>query len=337
MIKDSLQTALRELGLEARPLLVAVSGGVDSMTLLHVAARLARERPLRLAVAHVDHGLRGAESDADQAFVAEAARCEKLSFLARCVAPKPLREGVSSLDRPTLQEAARELRYAALYEMAQEAGDAVIVTAHTADDQAETLLLRLLRGTGPDGLAGMPRLSPDRRIARPFLQTTRAEILDYAEKNRIAWREDASNASDAYTRNRLRRHWLPGLKEEFNPQLVTALCNLAEAQRVDREYLEAQAREAAPRWFEREAAQLRFVRRGWETLPEALARRVVRLALLEMGAGRYVSRTHLARVLDFLRHGRTGTQLELPSALLLICERDAFCLRRTGSKSRGAC
>ncbi len=337
MLKTMLQAVLRELDLENRKLLLAVSGGVDSMTLLCVAAELPAASSRQFAVAHVNHGLRGAQSEADATFVAEAARQAKLPFFLRSVAPQPLREGVSSLERPTLQEAARELRYQALLEMANEFGEAVILTAHTADDQAETLLLRLLRGTGPDGLAGMPRLSPDGRLARPFLQTTRAEILDYAEKSRVAWREDASNESDAYTRNRLRRHWIPALKEEFNPKLVSALCNLADALRVDREYFEAQVQRVAPQWFVREEQQIRLVRRGWEALPEALARRIVRAALLEIGAGRYVSRTHLARMLDFLRHGRSGTQIELPDSVLLICERDAFCLRRTGSQSRSAC
>lgn len=337
MFKMMLQAALRELDLENRKLLLAVSGGVDSMTLLSVVSRLANESSMQFAVAHVNHGLRGAASDADATFVAEAALRAKLPFFLRSVSPQPLREGVSSLERPTLQEAARELRYQALFAMADEFGEAVILTAHTADDQAETLLLRLLRGTGPDGLAGMPQLSPDGRLARPFLQTTRAEILDYAEKNRVVWREDASNASDAYTRNRLRRHWIPALKDEFNPQLVTALCNLADALRIDREYLEAQVHAAAPQWFVREGQQIRLVRRGWDTLPEALARRIVRAVLLEIGSGRYVSRTHLARMLDFLRHGRSGTQIELPGSALLICERDAFCLRRTGSQSNSAC
>src|SRR3990172_5305831 len=139
------------------------------------------------------------------------------------VDPRAARAAGPSRDRPTLQEAARELRYAALQRMAEEAGAGCIATAHTADDQAETVLLRLLRGTGPDGLAGIPERSRDGRIVRPLLRVWRAELAAFASAQGLVWREDASNAKPDYTRNRLRLHWLPGLASQFNPPLLTAL------------------------------------------------------------------------------------------------------------------
>jgi len=332
-----LENALFELDLEEKSALVAVSGGVDSSVLLHALHQLAPVLQLQLSVGHINHGLRGEASDADEEAVRRAAQQFDLPCFVRTACPKPLREGVSSLERPTLQEAAREVRYQALFAIAEEAGADVVVTAHTADDQAETVLLRLLRGTGPDGLAGIPPRSADGRLVRPMLGISRAQILDYAEKSRIVWREDASNESEAYTRNRLRKHWIPSLREEFNPQLVAVLTNLAEAQRRDTEWIESRVDAEAERWIRREGEEIMLERRGWDGFPEALARRLARRALVEAGGSRHVSRVHLQRMVAFLRGGRTGAQIEFPGGIILICRREAFCLRSGGSQSDTAC
>jgi tRNA(Ile)-lysidine synthase len=272
----------------------------------------------------VNHGLRGADSDADQAFVEALAARLGLPVHVRRADPVPLRQRRSSRDRPTLQEAARRLRYDALVEMADAAGARWIATAHTADDQAETVLLRLLRGTGPDGLGGIPERSPDGRILRPLLGVCREQVLAYAAAEGIGWREDASNTRDAYARNRLRRRWLPGLAEDFNPRLLRSLADLAEAMRRDGEWIEARVAREADRRFAREAEWLWIERKDWDALPEALARRLARLALRRAGRGRDVTRVHLARMLDFLRSGRPGTAIELPGGLALAREGERF-------------
>ncbi len=312
--------------LEARDgrLLVAVSGGVDSVVLAHVLAELAASRGLELSLGHVHHGLRGAEADADAAFVEALAARLGARAATRRVDPGALREGRASRDRPTLQEAARRVRYDALRAMAEAADADWIATAHTADDQAETVLLRLLRGSGPDGLGGIPERSEDGRILRPLLGVSREDVEAFARERRIPWREDASNASDGYARNRLRRRWLPGLAEDFNPRLLRALAELAEGHRRDAEWIRTLVEPEAERIFRAEDGWLRIEAKAWSERPEALARRLARLALRRAGRGRDVSRAHLERMLAFLREGRPGTAIELPGGLELAHEGDAF-------------
>ncbi len=324
MLLREVGRALRRLGLREQALLVAVSGGVDSTALAHALAALAPEFGLALSIGHVNHGLRGAESEADEAAVRLLGEALRLPVAAARVDPAALRRGRSSRERPTLQEAARELRYAALARLAEAAGAGVVATAHSADDQAETVLLRLLRGTGPDGLAGIPERSPDGRIVRPFLKVSRAEIVAFARQRRVDWREDASNGELRYARNRLRARWLPGLAREFNPRLLRAIGDLAEAQRRDSEWIATWVEREAAKRIEADGAWLRLDARGWGALPEALARRLARSALARCGAARHVSRVHLERMLGFLDSARPGSHLELPGGIQLIRERTGF-------------
>jgi tRNA(Ile)-lysidine synthase len=332
MLLREVDRALRRLGLDGRPLLVAVSAGVDSTALAHALAELAPELGLALSIGHINHGLRGAEAEADEAAVRRLGRALGIPVATARVEPERLRRGRSSRERPTLQEAARELRYAALRRLADAAGHALVATAHNADDQAETVLLRLLRGTGPDGLAGIPERSDDGRIVRPFLHVPRCEIEAFARKRRIEWREDASNRELRYARNRLRARWLPGLAREFNPRLLRAIGDLAEAQRRDSEWIATWVERETQRRIEADGGWLRLDTREWGALPEALARRVARAALTRCGVGRHVSRVHLERMLGFLGSARAGSHIELPGGIQLVRERAGF---RLGPLRRG--
>ena len=357
------ERAARALDVCGRTVLVAASAGIDSTVLAHALHALAQRLGLRLVLGHVNHGLRGAESDADQAFVEALGAKLGVPVLCRRVAPQALRAGRPSRARPTLQEAARRVRYAALDEMAGAAGAERIATAHTLDDQAETVLLRLLRGTGPSGLGGIPERSPDGCIVRPLLGVSRREIERFAAGRGLCWREDASNRDPAYARARLRRDWLRGLGEAFNPRWLRAVADLAEAQRRESEWIEAAVAQEARLRLAREGPskgpgaggeQPRSVPRsepqasegevwvlaceGFEALPEALARRLARHALRAAGAGRDLSRRHLERTLAFLRGGRTGATLELPGGLVLERRRGSVRLReRSGGQAQHGC
>jgi tRNA(Ile)-lysidine synthase len=316
-VRRDVERAVGAFGLRGGYVVAGVSGGLDSTVLADVLASLARRLEFRLAVGHIHHGLRGAEADADEESV--RARSERLGipFERERIAPDALREGRSSRDRPTRQEAARSLRYAALERIAARLGATHIATAHHADDQAETVLLRLFRGSGPDGLGGIPEQSPDGRIIRPLLRLSRSELEAYARARGLAWREDASNAAPDYARNRLRNDWLPGLSEAFNPQLLRAIADLAEAQRRDSDWIRAGVEREARTRFTAEGAWLRIDTKDWATLPEALARRLAREALRRAGIARHVERVHLERVIDFLANPSRGRCIELPGGLAL--------------------
>lgn len=329
-VDAALRHAVRELGLSGRALLLAVSGGVDSVVMLHGLHRLAPALRLRLAVGHVHHGLRGAEADRDRDFVARLAAERGLPFFEARVDPPAARRGRPSRERPTIQEAARRLRYEVLESLRVRAGADAVCTAHHRDDQAETVLLRLLRGTGPDGLGGIPERSRGGRVVRPLLRVSRADILALARREGLTFREDASNASPRYTRNRVRRELLPLLQREFNPQLLRALSDLAEAQRRDAEWIAGVvAREAGRRIAPCGCCPDGLVLASLAGLPDALARRVAREALRRAGGGREVSRRHLERMLGFLARSRPGARLELPPRLVLERRARAFHLGRS--------
>jgi tRNA(Ile)-lysidine synthetase-like protein len=310
------------LGLTGQRVLVAASGGLDSTVLAHALATAPRRLGIEVVLGHVHHGLRGAEADADADAVAALAAKLGVPAQVRRVDPRARLAAGSSRARPTLQEAARELRYAALREMAREVGASRIATAHHADDQAETVLLRLLRGTGPDGLAGIPERSRDGVVVRPLLRIPREALRRYAEAHGLAWREDSSNASTRYARNRLRARWIPGLAADFNPRLLRVVADLAEAQRRDTEWIARAVMREADTRFTREGAWLRIDATGWRALPEALARRLAREALVRSGAGRHATRAHLERMQRFLCAARTRSVLELPGGLRLERNRE---------------
>jgi tRNA(Ile)-lysidine synthetase-like protein len=200
-IDDALRRAAREALLPPDAgVLLAVSGGADSLALLHACAEAAAELQWRLAVGHVHHGWRGRESDRDLAFVADHARRLGLPFLSR------LRDarGEARRDGTSPEAGARSVRYAALHEMAREAGASRIATAHQKEDRIESWLLARARRGGISALAG-PREVRDDGIVRPFLAVSREEILAYLRGRGLAWRRDASNGDLRLARNRVRR------------------------------------------------------------------------------------------------------------------------------------
>ena len=327
MLERDLRNTLESLGVRDTRLLVAVSGGRDSMVLLDLLRRVAPALRLDLVVGHVDHGLRGAESAGDEAHVREAAREAGLEYRTRTIDPEAARAGGSSRARPTLEEAARSERRAALVAVSEACGCSAIVTAHHAGDQAETVLLRILRGTGPDGLAAMSEQSDGGRWLRPLLAVMPERIEAWAEEHAIASRLDSSNQDRRFARNRLRHDWIPGLSETFNPQLLRALCDLAEAQRRDREWIDDLVAQAARERIEIGPSGIQLAIDGWDEVPEALARRLIRQTLVEAGLGRDVTRRHLERALDFLRRGREAgrdKRIELPKGVVLRRSGDAF-------------
>jgi tRNA(Ile)-lysidine synthase len=213
---------------------VAVSGGADSVALL----RALHAVPVPLVVAHVNHQLRGAASDADEAFVRALCAALQVPCFVKRVDVAALAAGAN------LEATAREVRYKFFAEVCAETGAQWVATAHTADDQAETVLHRLVRGTGLQGLRGIARARGE--IVRPLLTCSRADVLAHLAEIGQAYREDASNADTRFTRNRIRHELLPLLRT-FNPDVVSALARVAEHASEAHEIVTHAARELLAR------------------------------------------------------------------------------------------
>jgi tRNA(Ile)-lysidine synthase len=269
---------------------VAVSGGADSVALLRALAALRGTEPaVPLVVAHLNHQLRGAESDGDEAFVRSL--CERLDEGTGRLAWRGERREVAALARAeggNLEAVARRVRYEWLAQVAEETGSAWVATGHTADDQAETVLHRLLRGTGLQGLRGIAvrrALRPGVELVRPLLGVTRGQVLAYLQSEGQEYRSDSSNLDPAFTRNRIRHELLSLLVEHYNPAVVEVLARLADQAAEVYEHeeslalallaqverpragpllvLDRAALAAAPRRLVRELFRLLWQREGW--------------------------------------------------------------------------
>jgi len=225
---------------------VAVSGGPDSVALLRILLDLREELGIVLFVVHFHHGIRGSEADADRDFVRVLAQEHSLEFFCgEGRAPELARDC-----RMTLEEAARELRYAFFAQLAREQRIQRIATGHSRDDQAETVLMKFIRGAGSRGIGGIfPRHElPDSQayVVRPLLCVRRREIEQHLQQLRQPWREDATNQDLQHTRNRIRSRLLPLIEQEFNPGVVQTLSNTAEVARAEEDYWNAELRRVLP-------------------------------------------------------------------------------------------
>jgi tRNA(Ile)-lysidine synthase len=304
---------------------VAVSGGADSVFLLRALAELAPELGLSLSVAHLDHGLRGEDSRGDARFV--AALAASLGLPARLEA---LPEGALGRPGQSLEEAARDARHGFLEGVRRDLGARRIALAHHADDQAETILLHFLRGSGPVGLAGMRPLSRDGRLCRPLLGFTRAEIRDALSARGWEFREDVSNASLDRTRNLLRHRVLPFLEREVNPALGASLAGAADIFRqwVDMVGAEAEkALEAAVRASE--TAILELDCPTLLTYPEAVRKFALGKVLGGLEGSRELTRAHLAALDRLLASDAPGgRRVSLPLRFEAARERDRLVVYR---------
>lgn len=299
-------------------LVVAVSGGPDSLALLHALARTRRETSLGLHVAHLDHGLRGEESEADAAFVSKTCRGLGIDLTSDAVDTGAYRR----THRLSLEDAARRLRYGFLARVAAAQGARAVALGHTLDDQAETVLMNIVRGTGLTGLRGMSESTTrtidgaDVLLFRPFLHgVSRSDTEGYCEALGLEPRHDSSNSSSLMLRNRIRREVMPSLAR-INPQIRDAVLRLSASARRDLDHVERSVDAAWADVVEEQGASTSIDRAAFAGLDDSigahLVRRVVGLAAdglsdLELG--------HVDEMLDLLQ-GPAGRSLDLPGGLV---------------------
>lgn len=298
----------------------AVSGGADSICLLHRLNQLRAIRPFTLVAAHYNHHLRGAESDRDEAFVKrwvedwcgpDPAAGQPPLPAVRLITGGGDVSGEAKRLGLGLEETARRMRYAFLEEAARAVGADRIATAHTADDNAETVLLHLIRGSGLQGLTGIrPRQG---RLVRPLLTTTRREIEDYLELYHIPHVEDSTNQDDAYTRNQVRHQVIP-LLDEINPWFVPRMADTIRYLRSDNDYLSAQAAAVARRSRPAGDGGLSISAALLASQPDPIAVRIVSCLLGRLGEFQFRA-AHLTAVVALSRSPAPSGAVSLPHSL----------------------
>jgi tRNA(Ile)-lysidine synthase len=298
---------------------VGVSGGPDSAALIHCLAALRPSWSLRLVVAHLNHQLRGAASRKDALFVEGLARrlglpCERDS---RDVA------SYSKEHRLSLEEAARVLRYRFFEEVSARVGAQKIAVGHQADDNAESVIMHLLRGTGPKGLAGIPPVR-EGGIIRPLIESTRSDIVCFLEKEGIPYVEDRSNLDPQFLRNKVRGKLLPLLRDDFNPRVVGSLNRLSAIMREEEDFWELRVEEALREvLLERSPGGVALSAYALKDLHLALFRRLVRRAVrLLKGDLTRVGHDHVQAVVNLVRGASPSGQVHLPHGVTVLLDRN---------------
>ncbi len=288
--------------------LIALSGGQDSLALLHCLHALAPDLGVELAAGHLHHGMRGAEADADEECLREL--CESLPvpfFSDRVCVPDLARErGIS------VEEAGRAARYEFLRGVAAREGFTKLALGHTATDRAETVLMNILRGSGLEGLRGIPPVNGE--IIRPLILLTREETGAYCNQHGLEPRLDRTNLdTDAYLRNRLRLKLVPQIQEEYAPGVMPALLRLAEAVEQELQWTQPQVQDAFDGARSGTECGLGLKLEALQELPEGLLARVLRRGIHDLaGSLAGFTSAHVAALVGLVRDGETGNCVDLP-------------------------
>ncbi len=316
-VREAVRASLLEHNVPSKAdrLICALSGGADSICLADVLASLAPELGFRLECAHFNHLLRGAESDRDESFVVEW--CAKRGFT--LYLERGDASAYASQHRMGIEEAARKLRYAFLENLADER--TMIATAHQAEDQAETMLMDLLRGSGLKGLCGIPPVRGS--FIRPLLEVERKDILAYLEFRSLDHVEDSSNQDTAFRRNRLRHEVMPLLRE-LNPAISDAFARNARLLRADEALLE----EMAEKYVAAEAGRMVLSASELMSLPKPLSSRALRRAARSFDVS--LEEKHISTLLSLASLKNPSAQLDLPDGLIACRQYDRLLVfRRT--------
>lgn len=301
---------------------VAVSGGADSVALLHLLLEKCQQTGIVLSVAHFNHKLRGKASDVDEKFVRKLAAEHGLEFFVahEDIAARAKRE------RGNLEEVARKARYAFFEKLVREERFAKIAVAHTADDQAETVMAHILRGTGLAGLSGIhPQAGA---VFRPLLNVRREELRKYLRAKRQRWREDTTNLDTKRMRARIRRKLMPLLQKNFQPAVVEHLCQLAELAREDEAYLDTQVDKWRKAIAYESPQEVRIALADLLTGPKALKARLLRQIVQSVKPrGGQLSAIHVAAVLGLAAQKDSGKALHLPGGVEVRRDRDSVRFR----------
>jgi len=316
---------------EGDHVVAGVSGGADSMAMLHCLVCLAPALRLTLTVAHLNHGIRGAEAGRDQEFVRRAGAGLGLPFVTETVRLKT--EG----EPGNMEELARRARYDFLRRTAAQVRAHKIAVGHTLNDQAETVLLRVFRGSGPDGLAAIHPVV-DNLVIRPLLECTRNQVVRYLDESGIDFLTDSTNRLLAYRRNRVRHELVPYLEANFNPRVVESLARTAALSREAAEFLDQESRREYDGMKQSSPGSISLPIERILRLHPAVGKLVVRQAFRE-SRGRLagLAGRHVEEILLLCRGERSGRRILLPGAFMARRQFDNLILQRMPGNVAGFC
>ncbi len=292
--------------------LIGLSGGPDSVTLLHALTTLRPHYHLDVHALYVDHGLRPGETDREIEFCGDVSRQHGIPFHSQSIDVKTR----ARTEKLNVHEAARLLRYAAYEETALRIGAQKIALGHTADDQAETVLMHLFRGSGPTGLAGIPPVR--KNIVRPLIDIERAEIDAFLRSAGIGFITDSSNEKKNYVRNKIRLSLMPLLRE-FNPDITGTLSRTAAILRDEERYFGVLVAKTLMKLISRKTeSRVELFLAPFEIMDKVLMRRVLRRVIDETKDLRRISFTHIEDMMDLIKDGAPGDRLYLPGGIRII-------------------
>ncbi len=296
------------------PIMLALSGGADSVTLLDSLLKLKDELSLSVGAAHLNHMIRGSEADRDESYCAELCTTLSVPFYAERINVPEL----AGKNRISEELAGRNARYDFLKRICELKGYNIIATAHNKNDKAETVLMRIIRGTGIDGLCGIKYTRED-GIIRPILDVNREDIEKYCDENGLKYCIDSTNFESEYTRNKIRNILIPVIKEEFNPNIVETLCNLADNSEEDADFINGYAERLYKR-INSPMPRKKPVVLDVESLNmvhDSIRSRLIKLASKEVMGDTYrLSKVHIDRIKDLLDK-ETGASFSAPNGLFV--------------------
>lgn len=291
-------------------LLIGVSGGVDSMSLLDILNAIKDDIGFLISAVHINHGLRGEESDCDEAFVKEFCKKNGIEFHAR--------KWSGSASGENMHDSARNFRYETFFKIAAEIKANIVVTAHNMDDQAETVLLNLIRGSGLDGLTGMKLAEKrgEQTVLRPLISISRREIAEYASSVSLEFRNDSSNDKSKYKRNFVRHNLMP-LVEEINSNATDVIAGMAEILSEDENFLQGIAEAESSKAVSRKGDRLEINSESLKKNPAAIRRRILKNAYVALtGTVAGLSKDHILQMEHLaLTHKEDGCY-SLPNGLM---------------------
>ena len=313
MLIEKVLQAIRKYNLiqEGEGIVVGLSGGPDSVCLLHVLHCHAALLKVKLFAVHINHMLRGKESEEDEIYISEL--CAKLGIPLHVMAYN-IKE-ISKARKISLEEAGREIRYQEFECFAKAVGASKIAVAHNKNDQAETVIMRIIRGTGLDGLKGMDHQRDN--IIRPLLDIDRKEIEAYCLENSLYPRTDSSNLESVYTRNRVRLELIPSINSMFDTDIVGSIYKMSLLLRDDHDFIENSVLSIYNNCVENKRDKSLQLNLGkLKEWPAAVYKRIFRTAIREVkGDLTGIENVHIESILDLMLHGTTGSVVHLPSGL----------------------